>query len=483
MSSHPVVRVRAYDEGVSARTLAAGVREVQVELGVDPEFPAAVLAAARAAAAAPRMPEVDRTDLPLITIDPGGSRDLDQAMHLERTEDGGFLVHYAIADVAAFVTAGDPLDEEAHRRGQTLYGAEATVPLYPPVLSEGAASLLPGEERPALLWTIRMTADGERVDADLERVRVRSRQQLSYEEAQALVDAGAGPSTLAVLADLGPLRLAREAARGGISLPVPEQEVDVVGDRWRLEHRTRLPVEEWNAQVSLLTGFAAAAMMLYGEVGMLRTLPARDPGEEQRLHRGARALGLDWPAEMLFADFVRTLDPDEPRHVAMLLDVTRVLRGAGYVTFDGDVPPYARHAGLATEYAHVTAPLRRLGDRYALEVCLALCSGGDVPTWVRTALPGLPATLAASGRRAVAYERAVLDLVEAGVLAGAVGEQFDAFVVDRDDDDHTRGQVVISSPAVEAPLVADRELPLGGQVRLRLEEVDVAERRVRFSLV
>jgi exoribonuclease R len=79
--------------------------------------------------------------------------DLDQALHVDRAGDG-FRVHYAIADVAAFVTAGDAIDVEAHKRGETLYGADAKIPLHPKVLSEDAASLLPDQMRPALLWTI-----------------------------------------------------------------------------------------------------------------------------------------------------------------------------------------------------------------------------------------------------------------------------------------------------------------------------------------
>ena len=71
----------------------------------------------------------------------------------------------------------------------------------------------------------------------------------------------------------------------------------------------------------------------------------------------------------------------------------RLLRGSGYVAFDGETPAEPQHAALASEYAHVTAPLRRLGDRYAGEVCLALCAGDEVPDWVRAALPGLPAML------------------------------------------------------------------------------------------
>ena len=105
----------------------------------------------------------------------------------------------------------------------------------------------------------------------------------------------------------------------------------------------------------------------------------------------------------------------------MVVACTRLLRGSGYVAFDGEVPADPQHAALASEYAHVTAPLRRLGDRYAGEVCLALCAGEDVPGWVTERLHGLPATLQHSGQRSRRYERAVLDLVEAALLRGAGG--------------------------------------------------------------
>ena len=136
-------------------------------------------------------------------------------------------MHYAIADLAAFVTAGDPVDLEAHRRGQTLYGADSKVPLHPPVISEDAGSLLPDQVRPALLWTIRVDADGEGTDVHVERARVRSRAQLSYEDAQAAIDDGTASETLLLLSEIGEKRLARDAARGGVSLPLPEQEIDI----------------------------------------------------------------------------------------------------------------------------------------------------------------------------------------------------------------------------------------------------------------
>ena len=175
-----------------------------------------------------------------------------------------------------------------------------------------------------------------------------------------------------------------------------------------------LPVESWNAQMSLLTGFAAASLMVYARVGLLRTLPDPDHRDVQRLHRTARALGIEWPAELLYADLIRELDPTKPDQAALIVASTRLLRGSGYVAFDGEMPAEPRHAGLAAEYAHVTAPLRRLADRYASEVCVALCAGDEVPDWVHAALPDLPATMQRTGQLAARYERMVLDLVEAG---------------------------------------------------------------------
>jgi exoribonuclease R len=161
---------------------------------------------------------------------------------------------------------------------------------------------------------------------------------------------------------------------------------------------------------------------------------------------------------------------------------TRLLRGSGYVAFDGEVPADPQHSALASEYAHVTAPLRRLGDRYAGEVCLALCAGTEVPAWVLEALPDLPKTLQSSGARSRSYERQVVDLVEAGVLRSRVGEVFDGVVVDVDDSDEQRGVVVIHDPDVEAPVVGSAPLPLGTDVRVRLTTADLTARAVGFTL-
>lgn len=461
---------------------ADGIRAIEAELAITEEFPPEVLRAADDAAANAELPDLDRTDIAFVTVDPAGSTDLDQALHIER-RPGGFTVHYAIADVAAFVEAGGPIDIEAHRRGQTLYAPDHRVPLHPTVISEGAASLLPNQLRPALLWTIDLDERGDAVQVDVARARVMSRSQLDYAGAQAQIDAGDADEVLQLLKEVGELRQARERERGGISLPVPEQEVVVSDHGWALEYRKRLPVEDWNAQLSLLTGMEAAELMLYGEEGLVRTLPPASEAALDKLHRTAAALHLGWNRELEYPDFVRTLDPNSPAGAAMLDACTSLFRGAGYVAFDGGVPDRVEHAALASAYAHVTAPLRRLGDRYAGEVAVAMCAGTDIPDWVRARLRTLPQEMAASDRRAHAFERAVLDLVEAGVLCGRLGDTFDAVVIDVDDKDPSRGTVVVREAAVDAKVRASGgQLPLGAAVRVRLTTADLATREVGFEI-
>jgi exoribonuclease R len=222
--------------------------------------------------------------------------------------------------------------------------------------------------------------------------------------------------------------------------------------------------------------------MVYARVGLLRTLPEPHPRDVKRLHRTARALRIEWPAEQVYPDFIRSLDPSDPRHAAMIVACTRLLRGSGYVAFDGEVPEDPEHAALASEYAHVTAPLRRLGDRYAGEVCLALCAGEDVPRWVLEQLPGLPDTLRESAQRGNRYESAVVNLVESLLLQHRVGETFPGVVVELEDDDRSRGTVTVEEPAIEAAVTGSSELPLGERVTVTLVEADPAKRSVAFAL-
>jgi exoribonuclease R len=442
--------------------------DLRRELEVPEAFPDAALAEAEAAARSPRLPEEDRTDLPLVTVDPPGSRDLDQAVAIAR-EGSGFRVSYAIADLTAYVAPGGALDAALLERGETLYCPDVRVPLHPHVLGEGAASLLPDQVRPAALWDVVLDASGEVVSVDVRRALVRSRAQLDYPGVQRAFDEGSPPEPIALLREVGELRQARARDRGAVDLPTPEQEVTDTPSGPVLALRAPLPVEGWNAQVSLLTGTCAAGLMLDAGVGLLRTLPPPDPDDVTALRRSALALGVRWDDGEAYGAVVSRLDAGVPGEAAVLTLATRLLRGAGYTAFDGGPPEQPLHSAVAAPYAHVTAPLRRLADRTATEVCLAVCAGEPVPDHVRARLPELPDVMTASGRRARALERATVDLAEAVVLQPHVGHRLPAVVVDRD-------AVQLLDPPVRAK--AQGDLRLGATVEVEVVAADPQARTV-----
>ncbi|HEY1175184.1 MAG TPA: RNB domain-containing ribonuclease, partial [Phytomonospora sp.] len=309
--------------------------------------------------------------------------------------------------------------------------------------------------------------------------QVRSRDRLEYRSVQTTNDAGTAEGTLALLAEVGRLRQALERARGGVSIPTAEQEVVGANGGYRLAFRFPLPAEGWNAQISLLTGIAAARMMLDGGVGVLRVLPTPSEQDIAKVRRVAKALDVPWPKGRAYGEVVAGLDPARSRHAAFLQESMLLLRGSGYESFDGAAPEQSLHSAVAAPYAHVTAPLRRLVDRYATEVCLALCAGAEVPAWVREALPALPKEMAVSGRRAGSVERAAVDLVEATVLAPRVGERFASVVIDVEDR-KPAGRVQIAEPAVIARCTGEG-LPLGEALDVRLVVADPGERTVEFT--
>jgi exoribonuclease R len=450
---------------------------LRAELEVPGDFAAAVRDEAARSAGARALPANDCTDIPFVTIDPSGSRDLDQAVHLARAADG-YVVRYAIADVAAFVRPGGALDAETHRRGETLYFPDLRVPLHPSLLSEGAASLLPGAIRPAVVWRIGLAHDGTVTSTEVTRARVRSSAQLDYAGTQQALDSGALPESISVLREVGEARLALARSRHAINLDLPEQVVEPDGpDGYRLALRAQLPVERYNAEISLLTGMCAASIMLAGGVGVLRVVPAPAPAALHALRRAAHALRIDWPANARAGDVLDSVDRRDPRHVAFVEHAAALLRGAAYTSFDGGPPDESEHSGIGAPYAHVTAPLRRLVDRYATEVCLALHAGRPVPEWARAALSVLPAEMQRADHLAHEVDRAVVDATEAWLLRGRVGEQFRAVVIDADE---RSGTVVLDDPPVRGRC-AGSDLPVGERISVRLAVADVAQRLVRFE--
>ena len=454
--------------------LAAALAALRTEFSVPDGFPDPALA--EASAASPPVPERDLRDLGFVTLDPKGSRGLDQAFHLERRGDG-YRVRYAIADLPGHVRPGGALDAEARLRGQTLYLPDARVPLHPPTLSEDRASLLPGQDRPAFVWTIDLGETGAAIRAHVERAVIRSRAQLDYEGAQRAFESGAVEGSLALLPEVGKLRIAQERARGGASLNMPDEEIVRDPDGYRIVRRYPLPVEDWNAQLSLLTGITAGGMMLEGGIGVLRIMPPPGSGALSEFRSRVAALGQPWGERESYGEYLRGLDIDEASTPAILQAAASLFRGADYAPFDGSLPAETEQAAIAASYAHVTAPLRRLVDRWGLVICEALCADRPVPSWVRESLVEIPSLMRASNQLASRIGSAAHDRVEAALLRDRVGEIFPAVVVEVRGD---RARVQLADPAVTAQCPADG-LEAGTRVDVRVVAADVPSGSIELA--
>ncbi|MFE7195978.1 RNB domain-containing ribonuclease [Microbacterium oxydans] len=455
--------------------LASALATLRESMDVPLDFPDDVIAEAEAATAV--VPELDLREIPFATLDPEGSRDLDQAFHLERAGTG-YTVRYAIADVPGFVVPGGAVDVEARRRGQTLYAADGTIPLHPRVLSEDRASLLADVDRPALVWTFTLDSAGIVSEFRLQRAMIRSRAQLDYATTQDSLDRGEdGPAAL--LPEIGALRLEQERLRGGASLNLPDEEV-VRGDdgTYAIERRRPLPVEEWNAQLSLMTGIAAATLMLDAGVGILRTMPEPDEAAFETFRHQTEALGRPWTSGA-YGDYLRALDRTDPLALPVLEAASSLFRGAGYLVFDGQAPHDAVQAAIGAPYAHATAPLRRLVDRWVLAICLAVSNGEPIAAWVRSSLAQLPALMQESGQRASRLNAATVNSVEAALLTPLIGSTVDATVIELRGE---RAAVQLTEPVVTATAPIPSEARPGDVVRLRIISADIGTGEVEFAL-
>ncbi|CAM3201833.1 Ribonuclease R [Arthrobacter ulcerisalmonis] len=472
-----------------ANALEEALAALRIELELPGEYPAAAVQDAEAAVAALQLPALDLTAVEFLTIDPATSTDLDQALFIE-PDGGGYRVLYAIADVPAFVTPGGPLDAETRRRGQTFYAPDGRIPLHPEVISEAAGSLLPDQECSAFVWDFRLDTDAVVESVRVQRATIRSRAKLSYRGVQADLDAGTAGPVLVLLKEVGIKRVEQERQRGGASLNMPEQEIVQLPDGgYQIAAAWQLPVEDWNAQISLMTGMAAAQLMITGKIGILRTMPAPDEKSLNHFRIQTQALGKPWQGTLSYGEYLRTLDATDPRQLAILHSAGMLFRGAAYTAFDGEAPANVIQSAIGAAYAHTTAPLRRLVDRFVLVLCEALSNGKDVPSWVREALPSLPEIMSSSDQLASRMERMALDTVEAALLVNHVGQEFDAIVIAgskpaRDNGSsgsNGSGTVQIAEPAVTARCAG--ELESGTKVRVRLVSADISTREVHFERV
>ncbi|MGJ4070992.1 RNB domain-containing ribonuclease [Corynebacterium macclintockiae] len=445
----------------------------------------------------------DLLDVPFVTIDPAGSMDLDQAVNIQDAGAAGgvgaaggagadpadgatrWRVRYAIADVAAFVDPAGALMAESLQRGQTMYLPDEPTRLHPAELSEGSASLLPDQTRPAVVWDILLRADGEVAECTVYRALIRSVKRFDYTEVEADMKRGTLHPAIAQLPDVGRARQSSDLRRKAINLRLPSisverTESDDGTERYVLDIDERLEMNDFNSELSLLAGMCAGEMMVRAGVGILRTLPPAGDKEIAAFDNGARALGFDRSGRSI-GELLADIDASTPRGMALMRDAQTLLRGAGYQHFglvggDADAEP-SIHAGIGGHYAHVTAPLRRLVDRFATEVCLAIANSQPIPEWVTANVDQVLSTMKSSGQTASAVDRACLNLTEAVVLQPWVGQNFNATVLHSDGAD--KAKILVEQPPILTTCVGGPDE--ASTIKVTLIEAEPAARKVRFA--
>ncbi len=413
----------------------------------------------------------DATEIPFVTLDPPTSTDLDQAFYIEKNQDH-LILHYALADVAAFVPQGGAIEREAWSRGVTIYGLANKVPLYPTSISQQAASLLPDGPRPAILVRVAIDAEGCITLLGVERVLCSSREKLAYSSVNL--------AQLPHLEDFANRMWIAEAKRGSKRFQFPEQEV--IADRSspggvRLELRTPLYSEEVNSALSLSVNIAIADLFKTAHTGLFRIMDEPTPRALDRLRLEAHALQIDWPADMPLEQLMRRLEPSDMVHKRFLLMVRRAGGRASYAVYSEKNAPW--HAAIGAAYVHATAPMRRLADRYVLELAYRLSNGLSIPVSLDTALRELPAVMASGSGKARAVVQAVIDLIEAVSLQHRIGEVLKAEVVDADSKIVQTLDSAIRSRAAELPPSVND----GDIVWVRIDEADPVHRRVALTSV
>ena len=449
--------------------LSDGLVAIRAQYQLPAAFPSDAMAEAEAAVKRPLSDHVDRTDMHFVTLDPAASQDLDQAFSIE-VRGADIICHYAIADVAWFVDDGGAMDREAWLRGESQYLPDGKVSLYPQILSEGAASLLPDVVRPAILFSTAVAADGTATLEKVERVKIRSRKKLAYETVAA--------SDLPPGFDELETRIAAaEARRGASRSDPPEQEVTEHDGHFDLSLSPQNPAEQRNAALSLADNLAVADLMLKHHTGLFRVMPEPEGWALKRLRNTAKALGIDWPKGREAPEMEKTLDPADKNQAALLLAIRHASPGASYAPFAEGVVPW--HAAMAATYAHATAPLRRLADRYVVMACLAVANGRPVPPAIIDAFTRLPKVMARADALGGNIQRAVIDLAEAVILKDRIGETFDAVVTDVDQ----RGPRIQLSGLPVVSRLKDANVASGDAIEVRLDLADPVARKLAFSVV
>jgi ribonuclease R len=399
------------------------------------------LAEAEAAKPAGLSGREDWRKMPLVTIDPIDAKDHDDAVYAEPDidpkNDGGFIVHVAIADVAHYVTPGSALDREALVRGNSVYFPDRVVPMLPERISNDLCSLRPNEDRAALAVRMVIGADGRKRSHTFHRVLMKSAAKLHYAQAQDAVD-GRPDDTTAPLLDtvIKPLYAAYAAVtkarneRAPLDLDLPERKILLKPDGSvdRVVIPPRLDAHRLIEEFMILANVAAAETLERGGTPLIYRVhdePSPEKLEGLRAFLATLDIKLTKGQAMRPGDFNKILARVKGTEHEQLVNEV-VLRSQSQAEYAAE--NYG-HFGLnLRRYAHFTSPIRRYADLIVHRALIRSQKFGDdgLPDNADVKILGeIAARISAAERRAMKAERETVDRLIAHHLADRIGATFE----------------------------------------------------------
>ena len=406
--------------------------------GIPDHFPDEVVAEADTAKPAELGKRSDLRDMPLITIDPWDARDHDDACYVEADTDpknkDGFIIWVAIADVANYVTNGSALDREARKRGNSTYFPDRVVPMLPDRLSGDLCSLHEGVERACLAVSMRIDANGNKIDHQFHRGLMKSVASLNYEEVQAADDGNPNDKVSTLMDEIiqplygafAALMKAR-AARQPLELDLPERQIvlDDNGKVTSVKYKERLDAHRLGEEFMVLANVAAAETLIAKKSPLLfRVHEEPSPEKLEALREVAQASGLVLAkGQVLKTAHLNKLltcaagtENDELINMATLRSMTQAYYN----------PENFGHFGLALRaYAHFTSPIRRYADLIVHRALIAAHGWGNdgLSPWDIEHLADTAKQISDTERRSMTAERDTTDRYLAAFLADRVGAE------------------------------------------------------------
>lgn len=457
----------------------------------------------------------DMREADVMTIDPIDAKDFDDALHIKKLDDGNFEVGVHIADVSHYVTPGSELDKESADRAFSVYLVDRTIPMLPEVLSNDLCSLNPLEEKLAFSAIFKMNANGDVLDRWFGKTVIKSKKRFSYEEAQAVLDAEAGPfvEELKTLNSMAKKMATRKKAAGAIEFEKDEIkfELDKDGRPIRVIKKARMDTHKLVEEFMLLANKEVAKYMFeqnknFGgnNIGLMyRVHDVPNPERIADLAIFLKALGYNLPIDEEGDVTAQNLNnllmqvTGKPEETLIKTATVRTMNKAIYS------PINTGHFGLAFDYyTHFTSPIRRYPDLLVHRIVFSYLHGKQMD---QKTLQHLENSAIKSSQREVSAaeaERESIKYKQAEFMQDHLGEAFDGIISGVTkwglyvvlNDTLSEGMIHISKlgndfftfDEKKYAVVGERtgkKYTLGDPIKVKIEKIDLDKKAIDMTLI